>query len=241
MVPGLIAQWYRVIAPDMFGFGTSDKINTHEELTTSKQSERILALVEHLEIEEFAIAGHDQGSLWVWETITQAPEKITHLVIMNSIWTREGFHPPAGFGTANLITKFSGRAMGSKFLWRFFAYGAMSWGLKEIKFATMNMVNGYLFPLFKGTNECYYDFITHFDEIQKQLPVRHTAFKTLDIPTTIIRWKHDKILVGEEQIPVLAELFNVEENDIHLLESGAHFIQEEIPGEINTLIGNFVK
>jgi len=241
MVPGLVAQWYRVIAPDMFGFWTSDKINNHEELTPARQSQRIIGLMDDLDIQEFAIAGHDQGSLRVWETITSIPDRISHLVILNSIWVREWFHPPAWFGSANLVTKFSGRAMGSKFLGRFFAYGAMSGGLKDIKLATMTMINGYLFPLFKGTNECYYDFITHFDEIENQLPVRHAEFIKLDIPTTIIRWKHDKILVGEEQIPTLQELFKVSDENTHLLESGAHFIQEEIPGEINKIIGDFVK
>ena len=103
------------------------------------------------------------------------------------------------------------------------------------------MVDGYLFPLFGGTDKSYYDFITHFDEIQQTLPIWHKKFKTLDIPTTIIRWAHDKILVWSEQIPVLAELLDVADQNIHLLDSGAHFIQEEIPNEIVDLIGKFMK
>lgn len=131
--------------------------------------------------------------------------------------------------------------MGSHLLGRVFAYGAMAGGLKNIKHASMTMVDGYLFPLFNGTNECYYDFITHFDEIQQSLPVWQTQFKDLDIPTTIIRWAHDKILVWAEQIPVLAEALNVADQDIHLLESWAHFIQEEIPNQVVDVIGKFVK
>lgn len=244
MAPGLVAAWYRVIAPDQFGFWASDKYieeDLHTELSTAKQSQRLIALMDHLDISTFAIAGHDQWSLWVWETITSIPDRISHLVIFNSIWTREWFHPPAWFGSVNMGTKFTGWAMGSKLLWRVFAYGAMVWWLKNIKHANLNMVHGYLMPLLNDMNHSYYDFITHFDEIQTQLPDRHEKFKQLDIPTTIIRWKHDKILVGEEQTPVLAELFKVKPEDIHLLESGAHFIQEEIPTEINTIITQFVK
>gem|GEM_PF-4746880 len=41
--------------------------------------------MDDLDIQEFAIAGHDQGSLRVWETITSIPDRISHLVILNSI------------------------------------------------------------------------------------------------------------------------------------------------------------
>ncbi len=241
MIPWLVASGYRVIAPDQIGFGTSDKPYNHEELTTKVQSQRLIALMDHLDIDKFAISWHDQWSLWVRETITTIPSRITHLVIMNSIGTRDWFHPPAWFGEENLATKFSGWAMWSRLLWRIFAYGAMSWGLKNIKHATFNMIDGYLFPLFNNMNNTYYDFITHFDEIETELPKRHAAFEELDIPTTVIRWKHDKILVAEEQVPVLSELLKVKSEDIHILESWAHFIQEESADEIVTLLTKFVK
>lgn len=241
MIPWLIATWYRVIAPDQFGFWMSDKGYKHEELTIELQSSRLIALMDHLNIQKFAIVWHDQWSLRVWETITKIPNRISHLVIMNSIWDRAWFHPPAGFGSENLNTKFTWWAMWSKMFGRIFAYGAMAGGLKNITHATPTMVSGYLYPLLNNMNNAYYDFITHFDEIEKKLPVRQEQFITLDIPTTIIRGKHDKILVGEEQAPVLAELFKVENENMHLLDRAAHFIQEESSEEIVTIMSKFIK
>ncbi len=241
MIPWLISSWFRVIAPDQFWFWASDKIDSHEELTIEKQSQRLIALMDHLKINTFSIAWHDQWSLWVQETITKIPDRIDHLIIMNSIGTREWFHPPAWFGSENFSTKFSWRAMWSRFFWRIFAYWAMAWWLDNIKFATMNMVNWYLLPLFNWTNSCYYDFITHFDEIEEKITTWHTIFPTLDIPTTIIWGKHDKILVWEEQIPILKKLFSIDESNIHVLENTSHFIQEERPEEIVELIRTFIK
>ena len=103
------------------------------------------------------------------------------------------------------------------------------------------MINGYLYPLLDKMHMTYYDFITHFDQIENKLPERHSKFPTLDIPATIIRWAHDKILVWEEQAPVLADLFDIADTDVHLLDTAAHFIQEEVPEEIVELIDGFVK
>ncbi len=131
--------------------------------------------------------------------------------------------------------------MWSKLLGRVFAYGAMIWWLQDTSQATMTMINGYLFPLLNNMNNTYYDFITHFDDIQQALPVYQQKFVDLDIPTTIIRWAHDKILVGADQIPTLAQALKVQEQDIHILDDAAHFVQEEKAEEIVELISEFVK
>lgn len=241
MIPTLVDAGYRVIAPDQYGFWASDMSSDHEELTIEKQSQRLIWLMESLDIQKYAIAGHDQWSLRVRETITTVPDRISHLVILNSIWDREWFHPPAGFGSANISTKFTGRAMWSKILWRVFAYGAMIGWVSDTSVATMSMVDGYLFPLFHGMSDTYYDFITHFDEIENKLSELQPEFQELDIPATIIRWADDKILVWAQQAPVLAELLDIAEEDIHILPDAAHFIQEEKPKEIVDLLHNFIQ
>lgn len=70
---------------------------------------------------------------------------------------------------------------------------------------------------------------------------RHKKLENLSIPTTIIRGAKDHILVGEEQIPPLAKIFKVAEEDIHLEENAAHFLQEDIPEKIVEVIDNFMK
>jgi len=58
--------------------------------------------------------------------------------------------------------------------------------LKDIKLANTTMINGYLFPLLNNMNNTYYDFITHFDEIETKISAYLELFPDLEIPTLII-------------------------------------------------------
>ena len=239
IVPWLIEAGYRVIVPDMLWFGASSMPDSASDLTSDQQSEVLIWLLDNLWIQTFSIAGHDQWSLRVWETITRHPERIEKLIVFNSIWDRDGFHPPAWFGEKNISTSFTVWAMWSKPLWRIFAYGAMLGWLKSKRVATTTMINGYLFPLFHGMSTTYEAFITNFSRIEGDLSLYQAKFPDVDISTMIVWWSHDKILVWEEQIPVLQELLKIKESDIHLLDA-AHFVQEEVPDEIVWYMTNFL-
>lgn len=241
MIPLLVSRWYRVIAPDMIGFWASSMAKNNSDLSIQSQSKRIIDLMNYLDIETFAIAWHDQWSLWVWETIVTHPKRISHLIILNSIWVREWFHPPVWFGSDNKLTKWISRAMWSKPLWRIMAYGAMLGGLNDKTLATTSMIDWYLSPLLNGANKSYYEFITHFDMLPAQIESYHLQFTGISIPTIIIRWKDDAILVWEDQIPKLKTLFSVADENIHILEDAAHFIQEEKPELIVQYIDAFMK
>ena len=102
------------------------------------------------------------------------------------------------------------------------------------------MVDGYLFPLINGMSHTYYDFITHFADIEQDLAYYQSQFMLLDIPTLVLRGKHDKILVGEEQVPVLKKLLGIKDENIHFLDA-AHFVQEEVPEEIVEHMTAFMK
>jgi len=62
----------------------------------------------------------------------------------------------------------------------------MTGGLKDIKLANTTMIDGYLFPLLNNMNNTYYDFITHFGDIQSKISAYHEIFPDLDIPTLIV-------------------------------------------------------
>ncbi len=56
----LLSQWFRVIAPDLLGYGDSDK-PTRGELHIRAQAGCVRELLAHLGIERFAVAGHGAG------------------------------------------------------------------------------------------------------------------------------------------------------------------------------------
>src|SRR5688572_31568261 len=59
LVP-LLAPRFRTIAPDLIGYGDSEKPST-ERLDVRAQAGYVRELLEHLDISEFAAVGHDVG------------------------------------------------------------------------------------------------------------------------------------------------------------------------------------
>lgn len=240
MIPWLLAWWWRVIAPDMIGFGASDKPYDMDQYTVDKQWGRLSQLVEHLSIDRYTIAWHDQWSLRVRDAVRNSSESIDHLIVFNSIADRDGFHPPAWFGRSNMMTKFIAPAMWSKGLWRLFAYGTLAWWVNDTSIVNTAMIDGYLLPLMQGTDRTYYQFISDFDTIASSLKDDMKQLSTLDITSTIIRGADDPILVAGEQVPIIQKTLNTPDENIYILKDAKHFIQEEQADEIVEIINRLV-
>lgn len=73
-----LARQFRVIVPDLKGYGLSDKRDG--DYTTPACAREILALLDALEIETFRLAGHDWGSPIADRIGEQAPERVLQYV-----------------------------------------------------------------------------------------------------------------------------------------------------------------
>jgi haloalkane dehalogenase len=79
---------YRVVAPDLLGFGLSDKPTT-EAVAPPRQAEHLRGLVEHLGLEQFGLIVHDFGGPIGLSLALDRPEAITALVLFNTwMWPR---------------------------------------------------------------------------------------------------------------------------------------------------------
>jgi len=67
MIDSLVDKGYRVIVPDMLGFGSSDSPKGYDLYTPEAHSKRLLALMDSLEIKNWNHVFHDAGGLWTWE------------------------------------------------------------------------------------------------------------------------------------------------------------------------------
>jgi len=81
LIDPLVASGYRVIAPDMLGFGNSANPKGYTIYDKKEHARRILGLMEHLKINNWHHVMHDAGGLWTWELFKQAPSKISKLTI----------------------------------------------------------------------------------------------------------------------------------------------------------------
>lgn len=85
MIPGLVAAGHRVIAPDLVGFGRSDKPTQHDDYTYARHvgwmSELLL---EHLDIRNATFFGQDWGGLVGLRVVAAAPERFARVLISNT-------------------------------------------------------------------------------------------------------------------------------------------------------------
>jgi pimeloyl-ACP methyl ester carboxylesterase len=79
----VLAEEYRVIAPDLRGLGDSERPPSgYDKRTLAKD---INALVDTLGVEQFALVGHDFGGTVASAVAADRPEQVTHLVVIEEL------------------------------------------------------------------------------------------------------------------------------------------------------------
>ena len=74
----------RLIMPDLRGFGESDRPQNVEAYATDTLIADIFALADALEIDRFALVGHDWGGAIAWAAALRSDPRIERLAIINS-------------------------------------------------------------------------------------------------------------------------------------------------------------
>jgi pimeloyl-ACP methyl ester carboxylesterase len=82
-VPELRAGGMRVIAPDLRGFGESDKPEGTDEYAVSRSVRDMLAVLDALDVERAHVVGHDWGAGLAWMLAAFAPERVDRLVVLS--------------------------------------------------------------------------------------------------------------------------------------------------------------
>jgi pimeloyl-ACP methyl ester carboxylesterase len=82
-VPALADAGMRVIAPDLRGFGESDRPETVEDYAISRSVSDMAYVLDDLEVERAHVVGHDWGAGLAWAMAALAPERVARLVVMS--------------------------------------------------------------------------------------------------------------------------------------------------------------
>ena len=94
-LPALADAGYRVVAPDMRGYGQTDKPADVEDYDIHHLTADIAGLVDALGEKTAVLVGHDWGAIVAWHCMLLHPERFTALVAMSV--------PYAGRGPRSLI------------------------------------------------------------------------------------------------------------------------------------------
>jgi haloalkane dehalogenase len=93
MIPIIAAAGLRAIAPDLIGFGRSDKPAARAEYTYQRHVDWMHAFVRALNLERVTLVGQDWGGFIGLRVAAEAGERFARIVVANT-FLPSGDHPP---------------------------------------------------------------------------------------------------------------------------------------------------
>jgi len=95
MIPNFLASGGRVVAPDLFGFGRSDKPTDHNDYSFHFHRNSLLRLIERLDLGNITLVVQDWGGILGLTLPVDIGERVSRLLVMN---TALATGKPAGAG-----------------------------------------------------------------------------------------------------------------------------------------------
>lgn len=82
-IEALVAAGYRVIAPDLRGYGHTEAPASEEAYSMDALRADVVGLLDALGIERVLLAGHDWGSVVGWNVCMHAPDRVERFVALS--------------------------------------------------------------------------------------------------------------------------------------------------------------
>jgi pimeloyl-ACP methyl ester carboxylesterase len=82
-IPALVDAGFRAVAPDLRGFGESDRPAKTEDYALRRSFVDMIMLLDELEVERAHVVGHDFGAGLAWALAALAPERVDRLVVLS--------------------------------------------------------------------------------------------------------------------------------------------------------------
>ncbi len=107
MIPPLIAAGHRVLAPDLIGFGRSDKPTRIEDYTYQRHVDWLAAWITGLDLRDITVVVQDWGSLIGLRIAAEHPDRFSKLFIANGYLPTAESPTPAAFSIWRGFAKYS--------------------------------------------------------------------------------------------------------------------------------------
>jgi pimeloyl-ACP methyl ester carboxylesterase len=93
-LPALAKAGFRAVAPDLRGYGRSDRPEGVEKYTILDDIGDIVGLVDALGAKQAVIAGHDIGAAIAWQTALLRPDRFRAVIALSPPFRSRGFGDP---------------------------------------------------------------------------------------------------------------------------------------------------
>jgi pimeloyl-ACP methyl ester carboxylesterase len=231
----LVDNGYRVIAPDLMGFGKSDRMEKYDNYDFDNQATLLFDLMESLEINSWEQLTHDMGGLVTWNMARIAPEKISHLYILNTILYAETFNPPADFNYDNKLHRWFLGLHAHPMVGKLIVNNMLRAGTGGHTFTNAERA-GYWLPIRDGAGVLVH-FFTHSAEVKEKIDEYRSWLINSKIPVSVI-WGEDDPFLDSSSAYLLQEEMNIADKDVIILKDKKHLVAEESYQEIANHIIN---
>jgi pimeloyl-ACP methyl ester carboxylesterase len=241
VIPTLVNSGLRVIAPDMLGFGASDKPADFEAYRFDRQAARLVALINQLGLSHLTLLVHDIGGPVAWELIDRHPQYVNGLIVTNTLAYTDGWNPPAEVKIMHSpLAPLMVSAMRSRLLGPTLINTLVRDVVAHKELVTVEIVRGYWLSLHEGTTHAFRSFAGSFGWWLQQFERHVAALRRLDMPAMTIWGKQDKILTFPKLPEQFARDLKIPAERMHAFDDASHFLFEDKPNEIGNLIVDFM-
>lgn len=235
MIPHFTAAGYRVIAPDLVGFGRSDKPTQREDYTYQRHVDWMMSVVEQLDLRGITLVCQDWGGLIGLRLWAAMPDRFARIAIANTAL-------PTG-----------DQPMSDAFLaWRQFSQDVNPFDAGRIvqggtsKPLTEAEVEAYNAPY---PDESYQAGARQFPMLVPATPDDPASapnrrawevLRALQTPVLTAFGQDDKVMAGVEKV-FQKLLPGAQGQDHTILPEAGHFLQEDVGPELAGLVTAFTK
>lgn len=238
-LPALAEGGFRAVAPDLRGYGESDKHGPYDVETLARD---VAGLVAALGRERATVVGHDWGGAVAWVAAHHAPDLVERLVVLNcphpASLRRELLTNPRQIARSSYMFFFQLPWLPERMLarddcraiaraLRGGSHVREAWTREELDLARAE----FLRPGVASAALGYYRAAARHPGIARRL----AASRPITAPTLILWGVHDRFL-GEETIrPERLRPYFAPGNvpEIRRIEEAGHFVQNEAPERVN--------
>lgn len=231
-IPGL--KNYRFIAPDLIGFGKSDKIVGWKNYTFEMHFNSLVNLIEKLDLNDITLVVQDWGGLLGLSVLGEYPEKIKRVIVLNTFL-------PVG-DPLPLKLKIFRFMMG---LFRSFPVGMV------MQKATFNKLPKHIIEAYEAPfpNKKYKDGAYAFPQLLPNKPTDQGVSRMKKAREVLSKWTKPALVMFSDKDEVMTPLHSSfrdlipasQEYDKIVIKDAGHFLQEEKGEEIATFIDKFIK
>jgi haloalkane dehalogenase len=229
----LVAEGYRVIIPDLMGFGASDAMEEYDDYDFEQQAQHLTALMDGLGIRSWQQVTHDMGGLVTWYMTRDVPRRIDHLYVLNTILYEEGFNPPIEPSYENRYHRWALGLHGHPMVGKLIVTSMLMSGTADRVYTTSEQA-GYWLPL-RNKAGALVHFFTHIAEVKEQLDEYRSWLVNSGIDVSVVWGEHDPFL-DSVSATLLKEEMNLGDEDVVVIEGAKHLIAESSPEVIVEMI-----